>query len=442
MLYRRRAPLRIAAFAAGVLALAAIGWIGRSAVEAQSATAAAPLSDAARGRDIYLQHCVECHGESGRGDGPASFMLVPRPRDFTLARYKIRSTETGSLPTDTDLQNSIRNGLYGSAMPAWDGLLSNDDIIAVSGFLKTLSPRFAGEQPAPIAASNRVVTSPESVARGGAVYEKLQCGKCHGTDGKGTGAVVAVFEDDWRQPLRAANLTEPWTFHGGASAADVFMRFSAGMSGTPMPSFKGTATDEEMWDLANYVVSLARKPVWEMTPEEIASFYEASDAAARADPVKRGAYLVDTLGCAMCHTPIDEQRRAMPGMRMAGGLRIRLEPFGDYSSGNLTSDRATGLGTWSDGEIKQVITRGILRDGSRLLPYPMDWPSFSSLSATDLDAIVKYLQTLPPIVNDVPAPSRTAFPLYLWGKFRMLVLGNDPPMIFYPGNAGSVGAKS
>ena len=214
------------------------------------------------------------------------------------------------------------------------------------------------------------------------------------------------------------------------------------MSGTPMPSFKGAATDEEMWDLANYVVSLARKPVWEMTAEEVAGFYATQEAAARADPIKRGAYLAETLGCAMCHTPIDEQRRAIPGLRMAGGLRIRLEPYGDYPAGNLTSDRATGLGTWTDDEIKQVITRGILRDGTRLLPYPMDWPSFSTLSATDLDAIVKYLRTLPPIVNDVPEPARTALPLYLWGKFGMLVLGYDPPMIFYPGNAGSAGTKS
>ena len=94
------------------------------------------------------------------------------------------------------------------------------------------------------------------------VYDKLQCGKCHGTDGRGTGAVATTFEDDWRQPLRAADLTEPWTFHGGATSRDIYMRFRTGMSGTPMPSFKDAASDGEMWDLANYVVSLARKPVW------------------------------------------------------------------------------------------------------------------------------------------------------------------------------------
>ena len=64
------------------------------------------------------------------------------------------------------------------------------------------------------------------------------------------------------------------------------MRFTAGMSGTPMPSFKESASDGEMWDLANYVVSLARKPVWQMNAEEVAAFYAQQDAEARANPVE------------------------------------------------------------------------------------------------------------------------------------------------------------
>jgi mono/diheme cytochrome c family protein len=109
--------------------------------------------------------------------------------------------------------------------------------------------------------------------RGAAVYEKLQCGKCHGTDGGGTGAVATEFEDDWKQPMRAADLTEPWTFRGGALTRDIYLRFRTGMSGTPMPSFKDAATDAEMWDLASYVVSMARKPVWEMSAAEVTAFY-------------------------------------------------------------------------------------------------------------------------------------------------------------------------
>src|SRR5262249_36116280 len=62
-------------------------------IAAQGSGAAASDS---RGKTVYEEHCVECHGSSGQGDGPASFLLNPHPRDFTAARYKIRTTETGS----------------------------------------------------------------------------------------------------------------------------------------------------------------------------------------------------------------------------------------------------------------------------------------------------------------------------------------------------------
>ena len=103
------------------------------------------------------------------------------------------------------------------------------------------------------------------------------------------------------------------------------------MTGTPMPSFADAARDAEMWDLANYVVSLARKPVWSMNADEVQQFYARQDAEAKANPVKRGAYLVETLGCA--HLPLAGRRaeaRCCPGMKLAGGLRIRIDPFGDY----------------------------------------------------------------------------------------------------------------
>ena len=71
----------------------------------------------------------------------------------------------------------------------------------------------------------------------------------------------------------------------------------------------------------------------------------------------------------------------------------------------------------------------------------MDWPSFSTMKPEDLNAMVAYLRTIPPVSNKVPPPTRTFLPLYLWGKFKMLILGGDPPMIFYPGNVGSAAAE-
>lgn len=395
-------------------------------------------SQSSRGKTVFEAKCVECHGMSGKGDGPAASLLLPRPRDFTSGKYKIRTTESGTVPTDEDLIQTIRHGMSGTSMTGWDRVMSDEDIRAVTEYIKTLSPLFA-QAPRPIVLTPGPPGSPESVTRGRTVYDKLQCGKCHGSDGRGAGAVTRDFKDDTGQPLAAADLTEPWTFRGGPTARDIYLRFRTGMTGTPMPSFADAASDAEMWDLANFVVSIARKPVWLMTAEEVQAFYAAQDAAAKADPIQRGKHLVDTMGCGLCHTPVDAGKRALPGLTLAGGLLVRIEPFGDFPTGNLTSDRETGLGNWSDDEIKRVMTKGILRNGTRLLPFPMDWPSFSTLKPEDLDAIVKYLRTVPPIVNKVPPLKWRSLPTYLWGKFNVLILGNDPPMIFFPGNVGSAG---
>jgi len=170
--------------AAATAAIAAAGAAGSARLEAQPP-----------GKNVYDAHCVECHGQSGRGDGPSAAYLTPRPRDFTSGKYKIRSTETGSTPTDDDLIQSVRQGLYATAMPAWARILSDPEIHGVVDYIKSLSPQFAAPR-RPVTVGAGVPSTPESVARGRQAYDKLQCAKCHGSDGRGTGAVATTFEDD------------------------------------------------------------------------------------------------------------------------------------------------------------------------------------------------------------------------------------------------------
>ena len=77
-----------------------------------------------------------------------------------------------------------------------------------------------------------------------------------------------------------------------------------------------------------------------------------------------------------------------------------------------------------------------------MLPFPMDWAGYSAWSAGDLDAVIAYLRTIPPVRNRVPPSRQPALPVYLWGKFRMLMLGQDLPIVILPGNVGSTGAPS
>src|SRR6185436_6753096 len=104
--------------------------------------------------------------------------------------YKFRSTETGSLPTDSDLANSITAGLHSTSMPAFRSFLGDDDVRAVINHLKTFSQRFATEQPRPVTMALEPAATPENADAGRAVYEKLRCAACHGTDGRGTGAIA------------------------------------------------------------------------------------------------------------------------------------------------------------------------------------------------------------------------------------------------------------
>jgi mono/diheme cytochrome c family protein len=122
-------------------------------------------------------------------------------------------------------------------------------------------------------------------------------------------------------------------------------------------------------------------------------------AEAQPTVVERGKYLVEVIGaCGNCHTPKGPAGE-LPGKHMAGGFRIE-ESFGVAISPNITSDRETGIGGWSDVEVIRAIREGKGRDGRTLGP-PMPYGLYRGMSDTDVKAIVAYLRTLPPIKNRV-----------------------------------------
>jgi mono/diheme cytochrome c family protein len=114
-----------------------------------------------------------------------------------------------------------------------------------------------------------------------------------------------------------------------------------------------------------------------------------------ADTIERGKVLTEAADCGSCHT-------ANPSKPFAGGKRIET-PFGGIYSANLTPDRETGLGGWSDDDFVRALRYGVAPNGSRYYPaFP--YPHFTKMIRPDVLAIRAYLGTFPPVTNTPPSP--------------------------------------
>ena len=119
----------------------------------------------------------------------------------------------------------------------------------------------------------------------------------------------------------------------------------------------------------------------------------------------RGRYVAAIGTCPLCHTAGPNVTRLYaPFPEMGGGMKVNWKVFGTTYSRNLTPDGETGLGRWSDREIRRAITSGISRDGRRMHWQAMPWDHFSNLSLEDLEALTAYLRHLAPAFSRVPAP--------------------------------------
>lgn len=119
-----------------------------------------------------------------------------------------------------------------------------------------------------------------------------------------------------------------------------------------------------------------------------------------SDKVNKGRYLATIGHCMECHTPLGPRGREFATRLGAGGFELP-GPWGVAVSGNITSSKDKGIGAWTDAEIKRAITQGISRDGGKLKP-PMGYRYYATVAASDLDAMVAYLRTVPP-KNDAGA---------------------------------------
>jgi mono/diheme cytochrome c family protein len=148
------------------------------------------------------------------------------------------------------------------------------------------------------------------------------------------------------------------------------------------------------------------------------------------DRIARGRYLAEgALGCMDCHAKHDLAHYGNPvtGPMGAGGdcFGARERFPGTLCMSNLTPDPETGLGAWSDGEIKRAIREGVGRDGHALFPI-MPYSEYSALSDNDADAVVAYLRALPAVHNPVPA-ANIDFPVKYFIKLAPTPLPGPVP---------------
>ncbi len=230
--------------------------------EKTPAWAVAEVIKLQRGRALYRGACRTCHGDAGNASGQTARFLAPLPRDFTRGVFKFRSTKSGALPTDADLERTIRVGAPGTDMLEFGPVFSHADRMALVAYVKTFSSRFT--DPTFALTPEDLVDIPEkrptpetfqSMMLGAKLYVKKDCVKCHGPLGRGDGPSSGKLKDDRGRPIKAYDFTRG-SNKSGARDVDLYRSFTTGLAGTPMPSYAKTITDKERWALVDHIRAL------------------------------------------------------------------------------------------------------------------------------------------------------------------------------------------
>lgn len=268
-----RAP--VAVFSRRAARIAAFGCAGVLLFVACSAVRGGAAVTSTRGQVLYERHCAGCHGIDGGAETSVRDVLLPRPRSFRDGVFQLASTANG-VPTEADLVQSLRRGMPGSAMPAYDWLADGDLValaqhvreLALAGLVaqidadarerglvlaaaelraraeQRLRPGAAVGVPPPLPAT------PANHARGQQLFVQ-HCSLCHGGDGKGRpttpdwiGAADAFFARDFTAGL----------LRGEASRPALAARIRAGMPASSMPPTLLDDTDTAL--LIAYVQAL------------------------------------------------------------------------------------------------------------------------------------------------------------------------------------------
>ncbi len=284
-----------------------------------------------------------------------------------------------------------------------------------------------------LAAGQAAAADEALIARGKYLMEgPVACGNCHNTraedmsfvPGKEFAGGFHVVEEGVFD-VYAANITpDPDTGIGSWTDEEIITAFREGKTPDgriifpPMavPTYNNMSDDDAKAIVAYLrTVPPVRHEVPEskyMIPQQAMPPAKGAAAPPPSEKVAYGGYIVTALAhCFECHTPFTAE--GMPDMTKvgAGGFQITLGPNMTVVTANITPDPETGIGSWSDDDIKKAITEGVRPNGTRLAP-PMPYANFHNMTAEDLDAVVAFLRTIPPVDNKVERTDfqKQAFP--------------------------------
>jgi cytochrome c oxidase cbb3-type subunit 2/cytochrome c oxidase cbb3-type subunit I/II len=177
-------------------------------------------AEISRGANLFAANCASCHGSAGKGDGPASLSLLPKPADLTAARF-----------SDERLSGVLWNGVAGSAMPPWRQLPA-EDLRALIAYTHSLSP------------DGTPSAQHANLEEGSALF-LAACASCHGETGAGDG------------PAAGTLAPTPTSFHlKQPTQQRAWEVLENGVPGTAMPPWKNQLSEDERHALVEYLRSL------------------------------------------------------------------------------------------------------------------------------------------------------------------------------------------
>jgi hypothetical protein len=314
------------------------------------------------------------------------------------------------------------------------GVIAALVLLAITGVLVkfyVLSPK---SRPAPVMTAQ---ASPEAVERGKYLVNNVTaCIGCHSpvhedkpgdppVEGQiGAGRDFGDWGPDVPFHLRAPNLTpDKETGIGAMTDGEVIraMREGIGKDGRalfpqmPYVTYGRTLSDEDALAIVAYLRTLPpikndpgrteiKFPV-SMFIRGVPKPIEGSPpkAPAPSDTLARGRWLLDVCSCHDCHDSVSSKMQKLEGKALAGGMKFRLtNGRGRTVAPNITPDKATGIGAYSDDDLRRVFNEGKGKAGRYL--YTMPWSYYGGLTKDDKEALIAALREVPAVVN-VVAPS-------------------------------------